>query len=185
MSTSPKETYLFNKSDKEGFVATVYNRYGKRLYSYAVTHWNLNEDIAWNLIYKTIYRVADAIDNYQFESEEKFASFIFRILINYLKNHYRDSKTVQMFEFSDMNDADHCVKTDEEDPTAPNQKLQALNEALDEMEDWERVLLLMRSEGHPYSEIAKYLDKPEKQLKVYYQRLKEKLAKKLNERVPG
>ena len=184
MSIGPKETYLFEKSDKEGFIATVYSRYGKRLYSYAVTHWNLNEDVAWNLIYKTIYKVADTIENYQFESEEKFASFLFRVLINYLKNHYRDTKAEQLFEFTAMDDVDLSLKSNAEDAPLPNIKLQALNEALDEMEDWERVLLLMRSEGQAYSEIAKYLDKPEKQLKVYYQRLKEKLAKKLNERVP-
>ena len=63
-----------------------------------------------------------------------------------------------------------------------NKKLIALNEALYEMEDWERMLLLMRSEGRAYSEIAKYIDKPENQLKVYYQRLKELITKKLNGR---
>jgi RNA polymerase sigma-70 factor (ECF subfamily) len=167
---------------RQEFITTVYNRYGKRLYSYAVTHWNLNEDTAWNLIYKTIYKVADTIDNYQFESEEKFASFIFRILINYLRNHYRDSKKERVVEFSAMEDVDLSAKIEEEDLVPENKNLKALNEVLDEMEDWERVLLLMRSQGQAYSEIANYLDKPENQLKVYYQRLKEKLAKKLNER---
>jgi DNA-directed RNA polymerase specialized sigma24 family protein len=62
-----------------------------------------------------------------------------------------------------------------------NKKLTQLNEVLDQMEDWERMLLLMRSEGRPYSEIAIYIDKPEHQLKVYYQRLKDRLTKKLNE----
>lgn len=175
---------MYEKSDKEGFVATVYNRYGKRLYSYAITHWNLDEDIAWNLIYKTIYKVAHTFDNYQFDSEEKFASFVFRILINYLKNHYRDTKKQRMFEFSAVEDVDLSSKSDAEELSPVSGQLQALNEVLDEMQDWERVLLLMRSEGQPYAVIATYLDKPEKQLKVYYQRLKEKLAKRLNERVP-
>ena len=51
------------------------------------------------------------------------------------------------------------------------------------MEDWQRMLLLMRSEGRPYSEIAQYIDKPEEQLKVYYQRLKESITKKMYERL--
>ena len=34
----------------------------------------------------------------------------------------------------------------------------------------------------PYSEIAKYIDKPEKQLKVYFGRLKTKITKQLEER---
>ena len=59
-------------------------------------------------------------------------------------------------------------------------KMKALNEVLEELEDWQRMLLLMRSDGQAYSDIAKFIDKPENQLKVYYQRLKEQLAKKLN-----
>ncbi len=50
------------------------------------------------------------------------------------------------------------------------------------MQDWERMLLLMRSEGRAYSEIATYIDKPENQLKVCYQRLKELITKQLTGR---
>ena len=52
-----------------------------------------------------------------------------------------------------------------------------------EFEDWQRVLLLMRSQEVPYSEIAKYVNKPEEQLKVYYSRLKNVLTAKMQERV--
>lgn len=169
------------KSDKDRFITLVYNRYGKKMYSYAVTHWNVSEDAAWDLIYKTIYRVLDTFEKYNFETEEKFASFVFRIFINYLKNHYRDTKTERMVELTDM----EKISTNEPRVTdtveIPSQKMKALNEVLDGMDDWERILLLMRSEGRAYSEIATFIDKPENQLKVYYQRLKEKLTKKLNE----
>lgn len=168
--------------DKSSFVTVVYNRYGKKLYSYAIKNWNLNEDTAWDLIYKTIYKVADSYSNYTFESEEKFASFIFKIFINYLRNHYRDNKTAKAFEFIAMDDVDVSTKEVTGVPESPNKKLIALNEALEEMQDWERMLLLMRSEGRAYSEIATYVDKPENQLKVYYQRLKEQITKKLNGR---
>jgi hypothetical protein len=49
------------------------------------------------------------------------------------------------------------------------------------MEDWERILLLMRGQNIPYSEISKFVHKPEKQLKVYYARLKKKLLEDMNE----
>jgi hypothetical protein len=41
----------------------------------------------------------------------------------------------------------------------------------------------MRSQDVPYSEIVKYTGKTEDQLKVYYGRLKKKLADKLNEKI--
>lgn len=151
------------------------------MYSYAISNWNLNEDEAWNLIYKTIYKVLESYHNYEFVSEEKFASFIFKIFINYLRNHYRDTKTERLFEFKAMDDVDLSSKKENTHEEPVNKKLTQLNEVLDQMEDWERMLLLMRSEGRPYSEIAIYIDKPEHQLKVYYQRLKDRLTKKLNE----
>jgi len=182
VSSAFQETYNLKELDRNGFIAVVYNRYGKKLYSYAMHSWKLDEDAAWDLIYKTIYKVTESYTGYTFESEEKFASFIFRIFINYLRNHYRDNKAEKAFEFSSMDDADLSSKQGTEQEAAPSAKMQALNEVLDEMEDWERMLLLMRSEGMAYAEIAAYIDKPTNQLKVYYQRLKEQLQKKLNER---
>lgn len=150
------------------------------MYSYAITHWKINEDAAWDLIYKTIYRVLDTFEKYNFETEEKFASFVFRVFINYLKNHYRDTKADRMVELTDMETSEVYNKKNAETVEYSNKQLNTLNEVLDDMEDWERMLLLMRSEGRAYSEIAAFIDKPENQLKVYYQRLKEKLTKKLN-----
>lgn len=183
MNNTFKETYKLKELNRNEFITVIYNRYGKKLYSYGIRSWQLDEDAAWELIYKTLYKVIDSYRNYEFESEEKFGSFIFKIFINYLRNHYRDNKTEKMFEFSAMDDTDMSSRSvKEEDGMEANKKLIALNEILDKMEDWERMLLLMRSEGRTYSEIAQYIDKPENQLKVYYQRLKEQLTKKLNDR---
>lgn len=181
LNSGAEEINQLKKLDKNSFITVVYNRYGKRMYSYAISNWNLNEDEAWNLIYKTIYKVLESYHNYEFVSEEKFASFIFKIFINYLRNHYRDTKTERLFEFKAMDDVDLSSKKENTHEEPVNKKLTQLNEVLDQMEDWERMLLLMRSEGRPYSEIAIYIDKPEHQLKVYYQRLKDRLTKKLNE----
>jgi RNA polymerase sigma factor (sigma-70 family) len=178
-----EETYNLKGLNRNEFITTIYNRYGKKLYTYAIRTWSMDEDATWDLIYKTLYKVIDSYANYQFESEEKFASFIFKIFINYLRNHYRDNKSDKMFEFTAMDDVDLSTReTKDDEEKNGNKKLIALNEVLEKMEDWERMLLLMRSEGRAYSEIAQYIDKPENQLKVYYQRLKEQVTKKLNER---
>ena len=182
MSSPLEETYKLKTLSRNEFITVIYNRYGKKLYTYAIRTWNLDEDAAWDLIYKTLYKVIDSYTNYEFASEDKFASFVFKIFINYLRNHYRDTKESKMFEFGSMDDFDLSKKeTKEEEEQTTNKKLIALNEVLDKLEDWERMLLLMRSEGRAYSEIAKYIDKPENQLKVYYQRLKGQIQKKLND----
>jgi RNA polymerase sigma factor (sigma-70 family) len=178
------ETYRKADATAEELITEIYNRYGKKLYSYSVRTWNVDEDTSWDLVYKTIYKVIESYKGYTFESEEKFASFIFRIFINYLRNHYRDSKRIgKDFKLSDI---DSEEIQDKEEPAAPaeeSRKMKALREELEKMEDWQRMLLLMRSEGMAYSKIAGFIDKPENQLKVYYQRLKEQISKKLNERL--
>lgn len=169
------------------FLTEIYNRYGKKLYSYALKTWKINEDDAWNLIYKTLYKVIETHTNYTFESEDKFASFVFRIFINNLRNYYRDKKQQEDPMTLDLSNSSHYatdhggMQTATE--VAPNEKLAVLNEVLDQLEDWQRMLLLMRSEGMSYAEIAGFIDKPENQLKVYYQRLKEQLTKQLHERI--
>ena len=183
MSGNTRETYQpLSLSGKEG-IADLYNRYGKKLYGYAVYTWSFEEDAAWDLVYKTLYKVLDSYKKYTFESEEKFASFIFKIGINYLRNAYRDNKK-QGLVFSDFESAEMGNIPEPPVPEADrNARLKILREELDQMEDWQRMLLLMRSDGKPYAEISAYIDKPEEQLKVYYQRLKQHITKKINERL--
>ena len=80
------------KKKDERSAAWLYTKYGKKLYGYAAAKWNLDEDSAWELVYKTLYKVIDTSDKYKFENENKFCAFLFKIFINYLRNHYRDSK---------------------------------------------------------------------------------------------
>lgn len=184
MNKTILETYKLNAIKKNDFIAELYNRYGKKLYAYAIHTWSFNEDEAWDLIYKTLYKVIESYKKYEFESEEKFASFVFKIFINYLRNYYRDHKKgVEDLITSDIVGVEHQNNPDplHEDADS-NNKLSLLNEELDKMEDWQRILLLMRSDGRPYAEIADYINKPEDQLKVYYQRLKKIISDKLHER---
>ena len=78
--------------DKKNAIALLYKQYGKKLFGYSVSKWNISEDDTWEIIYKTLYKVMDVIENYSFENEDKFAGFVFKIFMNYLRNHYRDTK---------------------------------------------------------------------------------------------
>jgi hypothetical protein len=75
-------TYQILKFDREKGIKVLFELYSKKLSAYAKTNWKLNEDISWDLIYKSIYKVADVISRYEFENEAKFASFIFIIFIS-------------------------------------------------------------------------------------------------------
>ncbi len=175
---------MLSNLDRNDLIAELYNRYGRKLYSYAARTWQLNEDEAWDLVYKTLYKVIDTYRKYTFESEEKFASFVFRVFINYLRNHYRDTKKHARESRDNSLDIDLLKdKGDDMNEEGQSVKMKLLREELDGMEDWQRILLLMRSDGRPYSEIAAYVEKPEEQLKVYYQRLKKKLTDRINEQI--
>lgn len=175
----------FSKKNKKAR-SELYQLYGRKLYGYAITKWNVSEDDAWELIYKTIDKTIETFDKYIFENETKFASFIFKIFINYLRNHYRDSKgkrleTVSIDENfpSSVVNEDLSNKNDESDsPT-----MQILREELNKLEDWQRILLLMRAQDYSYKEIANYIDKPEDQLKVYHMRFKQKITEIINARI--
>ena len=90
------------KKDKQA-IALLYERYGKKLYGFAINKWKVSEDEAWDLVYKTLYKILDVIDKYTFESESKFNGFIYQIFINNLRNHYKEqkSKKVKTVELND------------------------------------------------------------------------------------
>ena len=170
-----KETYNIIKKSKDKGLETFYVRYGKKLFVYASRNLNLNEDTAWDLIYKTIEKIIEKIDSYTFENEQKFGSFVLLSFLNNFRNFYRDAKKeiqyVSQEEIADLDFRAEEVENEENDSL----KMKILKEELAKLQDWERMLLLLKAQQMPYSEIAKYVDKPEDQLKVYYSRLKKKL----------
>jgi RNA polymerase sigma factor (sigma-70 family) len=177
------ETYTVLKQHREDGIKLLFEQYSKKLLIYASRTWSMEEDVAWDLIYKTIYKTADVISKYEFQNEQKFASFIFKIFINHIRDHLRQSKTathgVREVELSDL-----IINTYHQDSSSKsnsNHLLKILEEELNKLEDWQRILLLLRSQNMPYSDIATYVNKPEKQLKVYYARLKDQLTKRVQE----
>ena len=158
-------------------VKVLYEKYAKKLLVYTKKNYGIGEDEAMSIVYKTIYKIADAGDKYNFENKHKEAGFVFKTHINYLKNFFRDNREFENKNVETDLDEDFYVnETIEPD----NFKLKVLQRELDKLQEWERILLLMRGQDAPYSEIAKFVDKPENQLKVYYARLKKELYERVN-----
>jgi len=174
-----KSTYIIIKKNKDKGLEALYNRYGKKLYNYAIKNWKTDEDTAWELIYATFGKIISKIDSCDFENEKKFGSFVLLSFLNNLRNHYRDSKNkVQIVSGEDMQLLPNYEDTMEAEETESCQ-MKSLKEELAKLKDWERMLLLLKAQQMPYAEIAKYIDKPEEQLKVYYARLKKKITENI------
>lgn len=181
--TKPTETYRSAALAPDRFIALVYERYGKKLYSYGVHSWKLDEDSSWDLVYKTVYRVAEKSKTYTFQSEEKFAGFVFTVFMNLLRNRFRDTRKVRE-QFKEEPLEQHAfLLAGETDAEEVSWQRRLLDEELGQFEDWQRMLLLLRAQDIPYEQIARFVDKPADQLKVYYQRLKKQLLDRMNKRI--
>src|SRR5438445_200028 len=89
----------FNYTVTKQLVETLYLTYGKKLFAYTRKNYTINEDDNWTLVYKTLYRIADVADKYNFETEEKRSAFIFKTHINYLRNYFRDNRSFESRNF--------------------------------------------------------------------------------------
>ena len=193
-------TYELLRRNREKGIELLYERYGKKLYSYGCKSWNLNEDQSWEMTYKTLYKTLEKFEEYEFSTEKKFGSFLFTIFCNDLRRNYRDSKkreeklsfttfNEQLFEESHGNLSlgaerqvqDKITKSSVEefrqDETTRNPLMDELEDCLEQLEDWERILILLRVQNMPYTEISNYVNKPANQLKVYHQRARKKLQR--------
>jgi RNA polymerase sigma factor (sigma-70 family) len=180
------ESYAEIKNEKEESIKLLYEQYAQKLLTYAIRTWKLEQDIAWDIIYKTIYKADEVADKYKFEGEQKFASFIFKIFINQIRDHLRQVKSQpKSIDSAELND--HIINNQPAASGAKNTStspaLKILEAELNKLEDWQRILMLLRSQDMSYNEISKYVNKPEKHLKVYYARLKQQLTDTINQQL--
>ena len=188
MKQKKKEIFEIVRESPSAGIKLLYENYGKNLYSYGIKTWKLSEDECWEIVYKTIYKSAEKTSAYKFNSEPNYRSFIFTVFINFIKNYYKkrqiQKEQLLQVDFEEIKvpiAAEEKYGSEEESQEHESAPMAFLKEELDKLEDWERILLLMRCQEIPYSEISKFVNKPAEQLKVYYQRLKNSMLKKLEQ----
>lgn len=175
------QLYNDKKKNARELLGELFTTFGSRLFGYAKKRWTLEDDAIWDLVYKTLFKLIEVRDKYTFESAEKFQGFVFSVFINYLKNYFRDHQSNPIVQTTDFNNENQQqIPVEKEENVTENKSLKALVEVLETLEDWQRILVLMRSDGYSYAEIARYVNKPENQLKVYYQRIKEQISRKIH-----
>jgi len=170
-----QEVGLSTSSNK--VLKELYERYAKKLLGYTRKNYMIDKDDALAVVYKTIFKIAAV--TITFENEQKRSAFIFKTHINFLRNFFRDQKSFEKDNYEvELSDEISTVASETENPV--NVPLLLLQQELEKLEDWQRILVLMRGQDMPYSEIAAFVKKPEDQLKVYYARLKKQLAENVN-----
>lgn len=183
---------LINAQDKLG-LEKLYNKYGSKFYSYCLRNWALSEDEAWEVIYRTLETLILKISNYKFATQADFERFIYKVLINYLRQQYRSKKlkekdsivyvdfnaetgaSSQLAEYFNADALNAYYSEETENPD-----LLRLNKALDEIEQISKDLLLLRAQNYSYDEIAELLKIDNNQLKVKHHRARKKLLEILN-----
>lgn len=188
----------FSKDPKQG-LHLLYNIYGKKLYGYTISQWNLNEDEATDILYKTLEIVGKVIQRYEFQSEKHFANWVFRIHKNNTLQFLRDVKAKELktvnFTWEDWEnefeenggDVDELINVKEVVESVhagnvyqeeqPSDLMLALEKALIAISPVEKDLLLLRMSNYSYETIAAMLRIENNQLKVKFLRAKNKVQK--------
>ena len=191
---------LFKEDLRKG-LAALYEQYGRALYGFAVTHFHINEEEGYDVLYQTLETVGKVITRYEFTSEKHFANWLFKIHKNNIFQLLRTKKSREPgqpeFTFGDWeaemkDDANAAVSLEPfknlinhlsninpyEDNLVQNHLMSAMEKALQSLPDTERDLLLLRMNDYSYDEIAAMLGIENNQLKVKFLRAKAKVEKK-------
>jgi len=185
---------LIGNKDSSG-LEVLYNAYGSRFYSYCINRWKLTEDEAWEVIYQTLQTLVLKIDNYYFENKGLFEGFLFKVLLNFIRQNFRSkrSKSIHELEFVDLNNEEELPSFFSKQvnklafaeyyssEVVESPHLLALNEALLNLEETDKDILLLRAQNFSYNEIAELLGIDNNQLKVKHHRAKQKLVTFFNE----
>jgi RNA polymerase sigma factor (sigma-70 family) len=196
---------LIDQKDKKGLEA-LYTLYGTKFYQFAVNKWELNEDEAWDVIYKTLETLVLKLPEYAFESQAHFDNFIFKVFVNYLRQYFRSHRKhqydivyVDFTQQESENDTDasrdgadgpaepdpfrpipiddHVFNEVYEVDIADSPRLSLLKQALAQLDHSDQQLLMLRAQNYSYDEIAQFLQIENNQLKVRHLRCKNKLKK--------
>jgi len=172
---------------------SLYNTYGKKFYDYCVRKWHLSEDTAWEVVYRTLETVIQKASAYRFDSEAHFNNFLFKVLVNFLRQEYRKRQAGNPeLEFVDLNTEggtsgiiqNRITKASfleyYKEESAEPKLLLVLKEALKQLLPVEKELLLLKAQNYTYDEIAEILGIENNQLKVKHHRAKQKLITILN-----
>jgi RNA polymerase sigma-70 factor (ECF subfamily) len=184
------------QKDYNAGLELLFKEYAEKFYGYAVDCWHFSEDEAWDIVYKTLDKLAARLPQGDFSTQGQFDSYVFTVFKSFMSKGYRTKKKeanektfylpigettdgmVQEENLKSVGFDDEFVKEYLEDETTiGNTKLERLKVALLRLSDLDRDLLLLKAQNLSYEEIGALLNIESKNLKVQHHRAKERLLK--------
>jgi RNA polymerase sigma factor (sigma-70 family) len=179
----------------------LFEEYGQKLFGFSITHFHLDEDEGYDVLYKTMETVGKVVSRYEFNSENHFANWILKIHKNNILQLLRTKKSkehnLQIVDFSNWEIEAKEFEDEEleldsyktvleqissintfENSSSQSKLMFAMQKALQQISDIDRELLLLRMNNYSYDEIAEMLGIENNQLKVKFNRAKAKVERK-------
>jgi RNA polymerase sigma factor (sigma-70 family) len=180
---NPMDINFVNLSDRE-VAERLYKVYGANLVRYAIRSWQQDEDDAWDILYETLYGFINSYSTQTFDSEKQVGALVWKIFRNKLRDKLRRKKRQGVFLIEGLDSLEAIVPEESasrNEQADENPFLPELEAVLEDLDDWERQLLLCRANDFPYKVIEELTGYKKDYLKVHYQRLKKRIADKLEE----
>lgn len=177
----PMDLNFGNLSDRE-IAECLYKAYGVNLVRYAIKSWQQDEDDAWEILYDTLYGFINSYSTETFDSEKQLGALVWKIFRNKLRDKLRQKKRQGNFSINGLDSLEAALlesSTARDKSTDGNPILSELDSILEDLNDWERQLLLCRANDFPYRVIEELTGRNKDFLKVHYQRLKKRISEKL------
>jgi RNA polymerase sigma factor (sigma-70 family) len=177
----PMDINFGNLSDRE-IAERLYKAYGVNLVRYAIKSWQQDEDDAWEILYDTLYGFINSYSSQTFDSEKRIGALVWKIFRNKLRDKIRQEKRRKNFSIDGLDSLETVLlegSTVSDESNIENPILSELDSVLEDLNDWERQLLLCRANNFPYKVIEELTGRKKDFLKVHYQRLKKRISEKL------
>lgn len=177
----PMDISFGNLSDRE-IAECLYKAYGVNLVRYAIKSWQQDEDDAWEILYDTLYGFINSYSSQTFDSEKQVGALVWKIFRNKLRDKIRQKKRKGNFSLDGLDPVEAVLlegSAASNESTNENPILPKLDSVLEDLNDWERQLLLCRANDFPYRVIEELTGRKKDFLKVHYQRLKKRISEKL------
>lgn len=152
----------FNSTGKEKFFGELMSRYNDKLFNYIVRKVGVMEN-AKDIYQNTWLKIANSLPKYK--DEGKFSNYLFFVATNASYDHFRkirkDNENLYFkpasFDEDGKNDQIESLRSDDLNPEEENIEIEGkelINEAIAELPENQREVVLLRSEGFSFKEIS-------------------------------
>lgn len=173
--------------DDRLFVETVFNKYSKKMYLIAVNILNNHED-AEDCVQDTIVKIIDRLDNFRkAEQEEYLIKLIVITCRNTALNKYKSNrkKDIEQFSTTVYDEDEESSVMDIPDDSSNVEKLvmsdytcRCLTEIIDSLDYKYRDILVLKSMGYDYDDIARIMNISQTLVRKRYSRARKMILEK-------